>query len=79
MNGHYMIFSFLVNPPWFFSNQIGCHGSRIDDHDRYLKKMMGMVDIIQEGVLNLSQMNQCSHCQDYPGEAAQPMEDILVT
>ena len=69
----------LVSDMRFLSNHIGCHDSRIDNHDGDLKELTGTVDIIKEEVHNLVQMNQCSHCQDYPGEASQPMEDISVT
>ena len=63
----------------YMSNQIGCHDSHIDDHDQDLKELMGTVDIIKEEVLKLAKMNQCSHCQEYLGDEARPMEEVSVT
>ena len=63
----------------YASNQIGYHDSHIDDHDRDLKESMGMMDIIKDEVMKLERMNHCSHCWDFPGEEAQPMEDVSIT
>ena len=63
----------------FISTQIGCHDSNIDNHDRDLSELMGMVDIIKEEVMKLARMNQCNHCQYSPGDEARPMEDVSVT
>ena len=63
----------------YMSNQIGCHDSRIEDHDRDLKELMGTVDIIKEEVMKLARMNQCSHGQDSLGDDARPMDDVSVT
>ena len=41
----------------YMSNQIGCHDSRIDDHDRDFRELMGTVDIIKDEVLKLARMN----------------------
>ena len=46
----------------YISNQIGCHDSRIDDHEHDLRELMGMVEIIKDEVLIMSKMTQCSHC-----------------
>ena len=61
------------------SYQTNCHDSRIEDHDKDLRDLMGTMGCIQEDLQKLVQMNQCSHCQDHPGEAAQPMEEYSVT
>ena len=58
----------------YMSNQIGCHDSHIDDHDRDLKELMGTMDIIKEEVMKLAKMNQCSHWQESLGDEVRPME-----
>ena len=63
----------------FMSNQIGCHDSRIDDHDIELIELFGAVDIIKEEVMKLARMNQCNHYQYSLGDEARPMEDASVT
>ena len=63
----------------YMSNQIGCHDSRIEDHNRDLKEMMGKVDIIKDEVLKFARMNQCTHFQESPGDEACPMEEVYVT
>ena len=70
---------FMVSDIRYLCNQIGCHDSHIDDHNRYLRELMGLVDIIKDEVLKLARMNQCSHCQDSPSEEDPVVENFLVT
>ena len=63
----------------FISSQISCHDSRIDDHERDLRELMGTVEIIKNEVLKMSRMSQCNHCQDSPEQGALPMEKVSDT
>ena len=64
---------------WYITNQIDCHDSQIDDHDRDLKELMGTMDIIKEKGMKLAKMNQCSHFQESSDDKARPMEKVSIT
>ena len=62
----------------YMANQMVCHETRIDDNTRDLHELMGTVDIIKEEVQKLTNMTQCSHCQETPAVDDYQMEEPSV-
>ena len=69
----------LVDDVRYISYQTSFHDSRIDDHDRDLKEMMGTIDCIQEDLQKLVQSNQGIHIQYNHGTTTQRMDEDSVT
>ena len=46
----------------YVSNKIGSHDSRTDDHERNLMELMCTVEIINDNVLKIYRMSECSDC-----------------
>ena len=61
----------------YLLNEMGYHESIINDNDRELRELMGIVDIIKKEVKKLANMNYCSHCQENPTQD-HPMEETSV-
>ena len=72
-------FKQLVADVRHVSYQTSCHDSCIEDHNRDLKDLMGIVDRIRGDLHKLMQMDQCSHYQDNHEEAAQQIDELSVT
>ena len=64
---------------WYISKQIGYHDSKIINHKRDLRELMGTVEIITDEMLKMSIMSERIHCQDSPEEGSLPMEEVYVT